>query len=77
MNQPLPDHAEHDSEDIWQAVCAAAKETVTAAKLSPDAVAGISFDATCSLVALDTDDRPISVSTTGEDRWNTIVWDGS
>ena len=74
MNQPLPDHAEHDSEDIWQAVCAAAKETVTAAKLSPDAVAGISFDATCSLVALDADDRPISVSTTGEDLWNTIVW---
>ena len=27
-----------------------------------------------SLVALDQADRPVSVSTTGEDRWNTVVW---
>lgn len=74
MNQPLPNHAEHDSEDIWQAVCGAARESVTRANLVPRAVAGISFDATCSLVALDADDRPTTVSTTGEDRWNTIVW---
>jgi FGGY-family pentulose kinase len=39
-----------------------------------EAVAGISFDATCSLVALDQADRPASVSTTGQDRWNVIAW---
>ncbi|MGI9500132.1 MAG: FGGY-family carbohydrate kinase [Geminicoccaceae bacterium] len=74
MQRPLADHAEHDSEDIWRAVGAAAKEARTEAGVAADAVAGISFDATCSLVALDQGDRPISVSTTGEDRWNVIVW---
>ena len=64
MHQPQPDHAEQDSEDIWQAVCAAAQEARAEAGLPPDAVAGISFDATCSLVVLDQDDRPASVSTT-------------
>ena len=74
INRPEPDHAEHDSDDIWQAVSKAAGEAREKAGLAPDAVLGISFDATCSLVALDAEDRPISVSTTGEDRWNTIVW---
>jgi FGGY-family pentulose kinase len=74
MNRPGPDHAEHDSEDIWRAVCEAALEARAKAGLAAPAVIGISFDATCSLVALDRQDRPASVSTTGEDRWNTIVW---
>ena len=33
-----------------------------------DAIAGIGFDATCSLVALDNNDSPITVSPTGN--WN-------
>ncbi len=74
MNRPETDHAEHDGEDIWGAVCTAAKGARTAAGLPPESVAGIAFDATCSLVALDAEDRPASVSTTGEDRWNVIVW---
>src|SRR3712207_8583978 len=41
---------------------------------SPAAERGISFDATCSLVVLDGEGRPVSVSPTGEDRWDTIVW---
>ena len=74
MQRPLADHAEHDSEDIWQAVAAAAKAARAEAGIAPKSVVGISFDATCSLVTLDRDDRPASISTTGEDRWNTIVW---
>ncbi len=74
MQRPEKDHAEHDSEDIWQAVSAAAKAARDEAGVAAKNVVGISFDATCSLVALDRDDRPASVSTTGEDRWNTIVW---
>jgi FGGY-family pentulose kinase len=74
MERPQTDHAEHDSEDIWRAVGEAAKAARAGAGLSADAVVGISFDATCSLVALDHDDRPASVSVTGKDRWNTIVW---
>jgi len=74
MQRPLADHAEHDSEDIWQAVGTAAKAARAEAGLAAENVVGISFDATCSLVALDREDRPISISTTGEDCWNTIVW---
>jgi len=34
----------------------------------------VGFDATCSLVLLDAADRPVTVSPTGDDRWNVIVW---
>ena len=44
------------------------------AGIAADGIIGISFDATCSLVALDRESQAVSVSTTGEDRWNTIVW---
>jgi FGGY-family pentulose kinase len=44
------------------------------AQASPAAVAGIGFDATCSLVALDADDRPVGVSPGGPDNQNVIVW---
>ena len=74
MHQPAPDHAEQDGEDIWRAVCAAVRAAREQAGIAAAAIAGISFDATCSLVALDRDDRPASVSTTGEDRWNVVVW---
>lgn len=74
MHQPLPDHAEHDSEDIWAAVCQSVRGAIAAASVRPEAVAGISFDATCSLVMRDTEGAPLSVSTSGEARWDTIVW---
>ena len=74
MARPAADHAEHDGEDIWQAVGSAVRAARAEAGIAAEQVVGISFDATCSLVALDHQDRPVSVSTTGEDRWNTIVW---
>lgn len=37
-------------------------------------IAGIGFDATCSLVALDKSDKPLTISTTGEDNQNVILW---
>jgi FGGY-family pentulose kinase len=74
MHQPRPDHAEQSSEDVWRAVCGAARAAREETGLPPAAVAGISFDATCSLVALDAEDRPASISTGGEDEWNIVVW---
>jgi FGGY-family pentulose kinase len=74
MHRPLPDHAEHSSADVWQAVCRAVGGALEASGAEPGAVHGISFDATCSLVALDREGRPVSVSTTGEGRWDTVVW---
>jgi FGGY-family pentulose kinase len=74
LNRPLPDHAEQDCEDIWAAVAGSAREARAAAGVRPEDIFGLSFDATCSLVALDRSDRPASVSTTGDDRWNVVVW---
>ena len=74
MHQPLHDHAEHDSEDIWAAVGAAVRTALGNAESKPEAISGISFDATCSLVVRDGQGAPLSVSTTGENRWDTIVW---
>lgn len=74
MNRTDANHAEHDSDQIWSAVCSAVREAVTAAKVDPDQVVGLSFDATCSLVVRDLEGRPVTVSTNGQDRWDTIVW---
>ncbi len=74
MNRPEPNHAEHNSEQIWRAVCASVRNAMAAAGAKPDDVAGISFDATCSLVVRDKAGAPLSVSRSGEPRWDTIVW---
>src|SRR5262245_52188141 len=74
MHRPQPGHAEHDSEDIWSSVSAAVRAARETAGIAPDDVAGISFDATCSLVVRDADGRKVSVSTGGDPRWDTIVW---
>jgi FGGY-family pentulose kinase len=74
IQRPLANHAEHDSEDIWRAVGMAVRGALSAAKIEPASVMGISYDATCSLVVRDHAGAPLSVSTTGEDRWDTIVW---
>jgi FGGY-family pentulose kinase len=74
LERPAPDHAEHSSDDIWRAVCTAVRAACREAKMDSADVVGISFDATCSLVALDGEDHPASVSVTGDDAWNVIVW---
>ena len=56
---------EQSSDDIWRAVTSAVREAIEASGLPPEAIAGMGFDATCSLVALDRDARPLSVSPTG------------
>lgn len=74
IHQPQPNHSEHDSEQIWAAVCAAVRDAISSAGVERGQVAGISFDATCSLVARDRAGAPLSVSSTGESRWDTLVW---
>src|SRR5208282_2440268 len=65
---------EQSSDDIWRAVTSAVREAVEASGLPPDAVGGMGFDATCSLVTLDRDERPLSVSLTGAPERDVIVW---
>lgn len=74
MNRPKADHAEHDSEDIWRAACHAVRNALAKAGVARESVAGISFDATCSIVVRGRDGGQVSVSSTGETRWDTIVW---
>ncbi|HVY27312.1 MAG TPA: FGGY-family carbohydrate kinase [Polyangiaceae bacterium] len=72
--KPRPDFVEQSSEDIWQACGAAVRAALTEGGVRPEDVRGIGFDATCSLVLLDAADRPVSVSLTGRDEQNVIVW---
>jgi FGGY-family pentulose kinase len=74
MNRPEADFAEQDSEGIWSAVCLAARSAREKAGVDASAVVGISFDATCSLVVRDHMGGQLSVSTSGDKRWDTIAW---
>ncbi len=68
------DIVEQSSDDIWSAVTSAVREAVKASGLPPEAVRGMGFDATCSLVALDRNARPLSVSPTDAPERDVIVW---
>ncbi|MER2507549.1 MAG: FGGY-family carbohydrate kinase [Amaricoccus sp.] len=68
------DHAEQDSADIWRACGGATRAALEASGVAPGDVAGISFDATCSIVVRDASGAPVGVSLDGPERWDTIVW---
>ncbi|HLJ57593.1 MAG TPA: FGGY-family carbohydrate kinase [Chthonomonadaceae bacterium] len=72
--KPRPGFVEQSSDDIWRAICAAVRSAVGAAGISTAEVAGISFDATCSLVALDSSCAPLTVDVEGDPGRNVIVW---
>jgi len=72
--RPQEEFVEQSSEDIWAAAGKAVRAALTEAGCEPRAVAGIGFDATCSLVLLDADDKPVSVSPTGKAEQNVIMW---
>src|SRR5437763_6387843 len=74
MWKPKPDYAEQSSEDIWRAVCKVTRECREQAGVAPEAVAGISYDARCSLVVLDREGRPLPVNDEGVAERNIIVW---
>src|ERR1700704_6542516 len=65
---------EQSSSEIWSACAAAVRGAMAEASLPPSAVKGLGFDATCSLVVLDAGANPLSVSPSGEERRNVIVW---
>ncbi|HEV7258807.1 MAG TPA: FGGY-family carbohydrate kinase [Bosea sp. (in: a-proteobacteria)] len=69
-----PEIAEQSSENIWQAVCASVREALAQAALSPGDIAGIGFDATCSLVVLGPGGKPLPVGAHGEASRDIIVW---
>lgn len=72
--RPAEDFVEQSSEDIWRACGVAARKALSAASARPEQVIGLGFDATCSMVVLGPNDEPLSVSPTGENSHNIIVW---
>lgn len=63
---------EQSSAEIWGAVCASVREV--AAGIDPGAVAGIGFDATCSLVVLGPGGAPLPVGPSEDPARDIIVW---
>ncbi|KAI8892483.1 FGGY carbohydrate kinase domain-containing protein-like protein [Globomyces pollinis-pini] len=68
-------HFEQSSNDIWSSVSKAIRLALEESKIDVGQLKGIGFDATCSLVALDENYNPISVSaTTNSESENIIMW---
>lgn len=65
---------EQSSREIWQAVCDCIKTAVLNANVSPESIAGIGFDATCSLVVIGENDAPLAVGPSDDPDRNIIVW---
>ncbi|WP_456632367.1 FGGY-family carbohydrate kinase [Bradyrhizobium sp. URHC0002] len=65
---------EQSSSEIWSACAASVRAAMGEAAIPPSAVKGLGFDATCSLVVLDAEGRPLTVSGSGDERRNVIVW---
>ncbi len=72
--RPETNFVEQSSDDIWQACVSAVREAVADAGIDATSVRAIGFDATCSLVALGADGRPVSVSPTDDDTQNIVMW---
>jgi FGGY-family pentulose kinase len=72
--RPEPNFVEQSSDDIWAACGQAVRDAMDQAGIPTTDIRGIGFDATCSLVALDPKDRPVSLSPTAKDQCNVIVW---
>ncbi|VEB86052.1 carbohydrate kinase [Citrobacter koseri] len=54
--------------------CHCIREALRQSGAAPESVAGIGFDATCSLVVLDKNGAPLPVSAEGDAAQNIIVW---
>ncbi|MET4801142.1 FGGY-family carbohydrate kinase [Bradyrhizobium sp. LB11.1] len=68
------DIAEQSSEDIWRAVCRSVRGALGKAGVAAETIAGIGFDATCSLVVLGSGGAPLPVGPSGDPARNIIVW---
>src|SRR5882672_1969815 len=65
---------EQSSSEIWAACAASVRAAMVEAAIAPSAVKGVGFDATSSLVVLDAGADPLTVSSSGDERRNVIVW---
>ncbi|XP_053105253.1 FGGY carbohydrate kinase domain-containing protein isoform X1 [Hemicordylus capensis] len=69
---PQPDHYEQSSDDIWAACCTVTKKVTQGINIAQ--IRGLGFDATCSLVVLDSHFQPLAVNSEGKCNRNVIMW---
>lgn len=74
IHNPKVDYYEQSTDNIWAAIVTTVKEIVSCSQVEATNIKGIGFDATCSLAVLDSNGQPLSVSPTGKDEWNVIMW---
>lgn len=73
INNPEPDYYEQSSDEIWNAVAYTVKEVKK--NVDEDKIRGISFCATCSLVAIGEANTTVSLNKDeAESPWNIIMW---
>lgn len=65
---------EQSSEEIWRAVCGCVRQVIQDAGAAPESVAGIGFDATCSLVVVGEGGKPLAAGPSEHPERNIIVW---
>jgi D-ribulokinase len=65
---------EQSSNNIWNAVCTSVRSALAISGVAPERIAGIGFDATCSLVVLGEGGRPLPVGPSDDPERNIIVW---
>jgi D-ribulokinase len=68
------DFAEQSGNEIWRAICTCVRRTIAEANVPASAVAGIGFDATCSLVVVGPNGEPLPVGDPSLPERNIIVW---
>lgn len=67
----LNTQGEYRSDDIWAAVCRVVRKARASAGIPARDVVALAFDATCSLVLMDVDGRPLAFGAEGRD---TFAW---
>jgi D-ribulokinase len=65
---------EQSSLDIWNAVCHSVRNAVQLAEIESSRIAGIGFDATCSLVLIGADGDGVAAGVSNFPERNVIVW---
>jgi D-ribulokinase len=65
---------EQSGAQIWDAVCQSVRAAMQQAAVQPAQIAGLGFDATCSLVVVGPDGAPLPVGPSEDPARNVIVW---
>lgn len=67
-------YKEQSSDEIWDKISELIKKVVKESKIDKKNIKGIGFDATCSLVALDSEGKSTTISKSGDSNRNIILW---